>query len=97
MLAQSEEVSLVGDARGHQTGADKGSDCEKGRMIGIRLLEIVPLLLVLQMNAVPFALSVMFTVSVAVGSNDLYHARALQCRSWRTSSSCWCDWKDELG
>lgn len=38
---------------------------------GARLLEMVPLMLVLLMSAVPVALPVMFTVSMAVGSREL--------------------------
>ena len=38
---------------------------------GLPLLEIVPLLLVLLMSAVPVALPVMFTVSMALGSKEL--------------------------
>jgi len=38
---------------------------------GFSLLEILPLSLVLLMSAVPVALSVMFTVSMAVGSMEL--------------------------
>jgi len=38
---------------------------------GFSLLEILPLSLVLLMSAVPVALSVMFTVSIAVGSMEL--------------------------
>jgi len=38
---------------------------------GVPLLEMIPLLLVLLMSAVPVALPVMFTVSMAVGSKEL--------------------------
>ncbi len=38
---------------------------------GLPILEVLPLLLVLLMSAVPVALPVMFTVSMAVGSNEL--------------------------
>jgi plasma-membrane proton-efflux P-type ATPase len=38
---------------------------------GVSLLEMVPLMLVLLMSAVPVALPVMFTVSMAVGSKEL--------------------------
>lgn len=38
---------------------------------GVSLLEIVPLMLVLLMSAVPVALPVMFTISMAVGSKEL--------------------------
>ncbi|MCE1196012.1 plasma-membrane proton-efflux P-type ATPase [bacterium] len=38
---------------------------------GLPMLEVVPLLLVLLMSAVPVALPVMFTVSMAVGSKEL--------------------------
>ena len=38
---------------------------------GVPLLEMIPLLLVLLMSAVPVALPVMFTVSLAVGSREL--------------------------
>jgi H+-transporting ATPase len=40
-------------------------------MRGVPLLEMVPLMLVLLMSAVPVALPVMFTVSMAVGSREL--------------------------
>jgi len=40
-------------------------------MRGAPLLEMVPLMLVLLMSAVPVALPVMFTVSMAVGSKEL--------------------------
>jgi len=38
---------------------------------GVPLVEMIPLMLVLLMSAVPVALPVMFTVSMAVGSNEL--------------------------
>ena len=38
---------------------------------GVTLLEMVPLMLVLLMSAVPVALPVMFTVSMAMGSKEL--------------------------
>ena len=38
---------------------------------GVPLVEMVPLMLVLLMSAVPVALPVMFTVSMAVGSKEL--------------------------
>ena len=38
---------------------------------GVSLLEMIPLLLVLLMSAVPVALPVMFTISMAVGSKEL--------------------------
>ena len=38
---------------------------------GVSLIEMIPLLLVLLMSAVPVALPVMFTVSMAVGSREL--------------------------
>jgi H+-transporting ATPase len=38
---------------------------------GVPLLEMVPLMLVLMMSAVPVALPVMFTVSMAIGSREL--------------------------
>lgn len=38
---------------------------------GVSLIEMIPLMLVLLMSAVPVALPVMFTVSMAVGSKDL--------------------------
>ena len=38
---------------------------------GVSLMEMVPLMLVLLMSAVPVALPVMFTVSMAVGSKEL--------------------------
>lgn len=40
-------------------------------MRGAPLVEMIPLMLVLLMSAVPVALPVMFTVSMAVGSNEL--------------------------
>ena len=40
-------------------------------MRGASLVEMIPLMLVLLMSAVPVALPVMFTVSMAVGSNEL--------------------------
>jgi H+-transporting ATPase len=55
------------------------SDCRRAVSVaviaslieGFSLLEILPLSLVLLMSAVPVALSVMFTVSMAVGSMEL--------------------------
>ncbi len=47
---------------------------------GAPLLEMVPLLLVLLMSAVPVALPVMFTVSMAVGSRELAHRGVLVTR-----------------
>ena len=38
---------------------------------GVSLLEMIPLLLVLLMSAVPVALPVMFTISMAIGSKEL--------------------------
>jgi plasma-membrane proton-efflux P-type ATPase len=40
-------------------------------MRGVSLVEMIPLMLVLLMSAVPVALPVMFTVSMAVGSSEL--------------------------
>jgi plasma-membrane proton-efflux P-type ATPase len=40
-------------------------------MRGTRLLEMVPLMLILLMSAIPLSLPVMFTVSMAVGSKEL--------------------------
>jgi E1-E2 ATPase len=40
---------------------------------GVPLLEMIPLMLVLLMSAVPVALPVMFTVSMAFGSKELAH------------------------
>ena len=37
----------------------------------VRLLEMIPLMLILLMSAVPVALPVMFTVSMAIGSEEL--------------------------
>ncbi len=42
---------------------------------GAPLIEMIPLMLVLLMSAVPVALPVMFTVSMAVGSKELAQAR----------------------
>ena len=47
---------------------------------GAPLLEMVPLLLVLLMSAVPVALPVMFTVSMAVGSRELARCGVLVTR-----------------
>ena len=47
---------------------------------GARLLEVVPLMLVLLMSAVPVALPVMFTVSLAVGSKELAQRGVLVTR-----------------
>lgn len=47
---------------------------------GVPLLEMVPLLLVLLMSAVPVALPVMFTVSMAVGSRELARGGVLVTR-----------------
>ena len=47
---------------------------------GVSLLEMVPLLLVLLMSAVPVALPVMFTVSMAVGSKELARRGVLVTR-----------------
>jgi plasma-membrane proton-efflux P-type ATPase len=47
---------------------------------GAPLLELVPLLLVLLMSAVPVALPVMFTVSLAVGSKELARRGVLVTR-----------------
>ncbi len=47
---------------------------------GIRLIEILPLALVLLMSAVPVALPVMFTVSMAVGSIELARLGVLVTR-----------------
>lgn len=47
---------------------------------GVGLLEIVPLMLVLLMSAVPVALPVMFTVSLAVGSKELARRGVLVTR-----------------
>ncbi|HET6400180.1 MAG TPA: plasma-membrane proton-efflux P-type ATPase [Candidatus Kapabacteria bacterium] len=47
---------------------------------GINLLDILPLMLILLMSAVPVALPVMFTVSMAVGSIDLARSGALVTR-----------------
>ncbi len=44
---------------------------------GMRLIEILPLALVLLISAVPIALPVMFTVSMAVGSMELAHRGAM--------------------
>ena len=47
---------------------------------GVPLLQMVPLLLVLLMSAVPVALPVMFTVSMAVGSKELARRGVLVTR-----------------
>ncbi len=47
---------------------------------GVPLIEMVPLLLVLLMSAVPVALPVMFTVSMAVGSKELARRGVLVTR-----------------
>ncbi len=47
---------------------------------GLRILDILPLMLILLMSAVPVALPVMFTVSMAVGSIDLARSGALVTR-----------------
>jgi P-type E1-E2 ATPase len=47
---------------------------------GTPLLEVVPLLVILLMSAVPVALPVMFTVSMALGSRDLARRGALVTR-----------------
>jgi H+-transporting ATPase len=47
---------------------------------GVPLLEMVPLVLVLLMSAVPVALPVMFTVSMAVGSKELAQRGVLVTR-----------------
>ncbi len=47
---------------------------------GVLLLEMVPLLLVLLMSAVPVALPVMFTVSMAVGAKELARRGVLVTR-----------------
>jgi plasma-membrane proton-efflux P-type ATPase len=47
---------------------------------GVALLEMVPLMLVLLMSAVPVALPVMFTVSMAVGSKELARRGVLVTR-----------------
>ncbi len=47
---------------------------------GINLLEILPLMLVLLLGAVPVALPAMFTVSMAVGSLDLAKKKVLVTR-----------------
>ena len=47
---------------------------------GMQLIEIVPLMLVLLMSAVPVALPVMFTVSMALGSRELAQRGVLVTR-----------------
>jgi plasma-membrane proton-efflux P-type ATPase len=47
---------------------------------GLRLLDVLPISLVLLMSAVPVALPVMFTVSMAVGSLELAHRGVLVTR-----------------
>jgi len=47
---------------------------------GAPLIEMIPLMLVLLMSAVPVALPVMFTVSMAVGSKELAKCGVLVTR-----------------
>ncbi|MGA9347986.1 MAG: plasma-membrane proton-efflux P-type ATPase [Anaerolineae bacterium] len=47
---------------------------------GVQLLEILPLMLVLLLSAIPVALPVMFTVSMAIGSMELAHKGVLVTR-----------------
>jgi plasma-membrane proton-efflux P-type ATPase len=58
---------------------------------GFPLLEMVPLLLVLLMSAVPVALPVMFTVSMAVGSRDLAKRGVLVTRLSATEDAATMD------
>ena len=47
---------------------------------GVNLLEILPLMMVLLLSAIPVALPVMFTVSMAVGSMELARKGVLVTR-----------------
>ncbi len=58
---------------------------------GSPLLEMVPLLLILLMSAVPVALPVMFTVSMAVGSRDLAKRGVLVTRLSATEDAATMD------
>ena len=58
---------------------------------GVPLVEMVPLLLVLLMSAVPVALPVMFTVSMAVGSKELARRGVLVTRLSATEDAATMD------
>jgi plasma-membrane proton-efflux P-type ATPase len=58
---------------------------------GTPLLQMVPLLLVMLMSAVPVALPVMFTVSMAVGSNELAKLGVLVTRLSATEDAATMD------
>jgi H+-transporting ATPase len=60
---------------------------------GAPLLEMVPLMLVLLMSAVPVALPVMFTVSMAVGSKELARRGVLVTRLSATEDAATMDVK----
>ncbi len=55
----------------HRRRADRGDVGGGARARGYRLIDVLPIALVLLMSAVPMALPVMFTVSMAVGSMEL--------------------------
>jgi len=58
---------------------------------GTPLLEIVPLLLILLMSAIPLSLPVMFTVSMAVGSKELAKRGVLVTRLSATEDAATMD------
>jgi H+-transporting ATPase len=58
---------------------------------GTPLIEVLPLMLVLLMSAVPVALPVMFTVSMAVGSNELANHGVLVTRLSATEDAATMD------
>lgn len=58
---------------------------------GAPLLEMIPLLLVLLLSAVPVALPVMFTVSIAVGSKELAKRGVLMTRLSATEDAATMD------
>src|SRR6202142_819178 len=58
---------------------------------GVPLLEMIPLMLVLLMSAVPVALPVMFTVSMAVGSKELAKLGVLVTRLSATEDAATMD------
>jgi len=60
---------------------------------GAPLLEMVPLMLVLLMSAMPVALPVMFTVSMAVGSKELARRGVLVTRLSATEDAATMDVK----
>ena len=58
---------------------------------GVPLLEILPLMLVLLLSAIPVALPVMFTVSMAVGARDLARKNVLITRLSATEDAATMD------